>query len=160
MLAKIKSGIFEGKDGENLVRPAVIDDDLIKTQIKTNPGLNIRDITYIICKFHMNIFKHLKTLGYGNHSDLCMSHDLMEKKKWMKPISIYDSLLKRNNNEAFLKRTIRGDKNGLFTTVRSEINPWQLKKSRSASEEVVAFGYGEVVRALFITSLSTDVEFA
>lgn len=122
MLAKIKSGIFELKDGENVVRPVVFDDDLIKTLIKTDPALITQDITEIICKFYMNIFRYLKTHGYVNRSDLSLSHDLMEK-QLMKPISICDSLLKLNKNEPFLKRTIRGDKHGLFTKVRSEIHP-------------------------------------
>lgn len=51
----------------------------------------------------------MKTLGYMNHSDVWVHHNLMEK-KLMEGFSICDSLLKHNKSHTFLKTTITGNK--------------------------------------------------
>ena len=57
---------------------------------------------------HTCVEKHLKQLGYVNKLDIWVPHKLNEI-QLTKRISIYDSLLKRNKTDPFLKRIITGD---------------------------------------------------
>ena len=56
----------------------------------------------------MSAGRHLKKLGYINRYDVWIPHKL-NLKKLMSRVSISSSLLIRNKNDPFLKRTITGD---------------------------------------------------
>jgi len=86
------------------------------TLIENNPRHTTRDIAEILHIFHVSVIRHLKTLGYINRYDVWVPHNLTEK-NLMDRISICDFLLKRNENDPFLKRIITGDENGLFTSM-------------------------------------------
>jgi len=92
-------------------RPAVVDDDQILTLIENNPYHTTRETsdTKILYISHVSVIRHLKTLGYINHYDVWVPHNLT-KKSLMDRISICDSLLKRNENDPFFKRIITDNK--------------------------------------------------
>jgi len=94
------------EDRERSGKPAVVNDDQILTLIKNNLHFHYttRDIVEILHISHMSVIRHLKTLEY----DVWMPHNLTEK-NLMDRISICDSLLKRNENDPFLKRIISSE---------------------------------------------------
>jgi len=96
------------EDRECSGRPAVVDDDQILILIENNPRHTTRDIAEKLHISRMSVIRHLKTLGYINRYDVWVPHNLTEK-NLMDRISICDSLLKRNENNPFLKRIITGD---------------------------------------------------
>lgn len=105
--ARFKNGDFNLEDQERLGRPSIVDDQ-IATLIENNPCHTTRDIAEILYISHMNAVRHLEILGYVNRYDVWVPHNLMEK-NLMDRISISNSLLKRNENDPFFKRTITGD---------------------------------------------------
>lgn len=57
---------------------------LIKSRlIINNPGYTSQDITEIIHISHMNILRHLKTVGHMNCYNILVFHKLMEKIVWV-----------------------------------------------------------------------------
>ncbi|CAK9798994.1 Histone-lysine N-methyltransferase SETMAR [Anthophora plagiata] len=106
--ARFKSGKFDLEDRERSGRPLVADDDLIKTLIKNNPRQTTRHIAEIAHISHTTVVTRLKALGFVSRYDVWVPHDLTEK-NLMDRISISDSLLRRNENDPFLKRLITGD---------------------------------------------------
>ncbi|KAG5325309.1 SETMR methyltransferase, partial [Pseudoatta argentina] len=106
--ARFKSGNFDLEDRKRSGRPVVVNDDQIVTLIENNPRHTTRDIAEILHISHMSVVRHLETLGYVNRYDVWVPHDLTER-NLMDRISVSDSLLKRNENDPFLERTIIGD---------------------------------------------------
>lgn len=106
--ARFKNGNFELEDQERSGRPSVADDDLISTIVESNPRQTARDIAEIVHTSHTTVVKRLKALGFVSRYDVWVPHDLTEK-NLMDRISISDALLKRNENEPFLKQLITGD---------------------------------------------------
>ncbi|XP_026823949.1 histone-lysine N-methyltransferase SETMAR-like [Ooceraea biroi] len=96
------------EDGKRSGRPLVADDDQIKTLIENNPHYTTRDIAQIVNVSQKTVVNRLHTLGYVSRYDIWAPHNLTEK-HLMDRISICDSLLKRNENNPFLKRIVTGD---------------------------------------------------
>ncbi|XP_053980666.1 histone-lysine N-methyltransferase SETMAR-like [Hylaeus volcanicus] len=106
--ARFKSGNFDLMDRERSGRPLVADNDLIRTLVENNPRQTTRDIAEVAHISHTTVVNCLKALRFVSHYDVWVPHDLTEK-NIMDRISISDSLLKRNENDPFLKRLITGD---------------------------------------------------
>ncbi|XP_026826501.1 histone-lysine N-methyltransferase SETMAR-like [Ooceraea biroi] len=96
------------EDGKRSGRPLVADDDQIKTVIENNPHYTTRDIAQIVNVSQKTVVNRLHTLGYVSRYDIWVPHNLTEK-NLMDRISICDSLLKRNENNPFLKQIVTGD---------------------------------------------------
>jgi len=116
---------------------AVVDNDQILTLIENNPRHTTRNIAEIFHISHMSVIRHLKTLGYINRYDVWVSQ--FDGKNLMDCIFICDSLLKRNENNPFLKR-ITGEKWIVYINVEQKRGKmiWAIinrSKGRSASEE-------------------------
>lgn len=124
--ARFRSGNFDLEDRERSGRPAVVDDDQIETLIKNNPGHSTRDIAEVLHISHMSVVRHLKTLGYVNRYDVWVPHNLTEK-NLIDRISICYSLLKRNRNNPFLKRTITGDEKWIVYNNVERKRPWEKR---------------------------------
>ena len=76
--------------------------------IENNRRSTTREIGEKLHISHACVEKHLKQLGYVNKLDIWVPHKLNEI-QLSKPISICDSLLKRNETDQFLERIIIGD---------------------------------------------------
>ncbi|XP_026830642.1 histone-lysine N-methyltransferase SETMAR-like [Ooceraea biroi] len=96
------------EDGKRSGRPLVADDDQIKTVIENNPHYTTRDIAQIVSVSQKTVVNRSDTLGYVSRFDVWVPHNLTEN-NLMDRISICDSLLKRNENNPFLKRIVTGD---------------------------------------------------
>ncbi|XP_018366071.1 PREDICTED: histone-lysine N-methyltransferase SETMAR-like [Trachymyrmex cornetzi] len=122
--ARFRSDNFDLEDRERSGRPAVVDDDQIVTLIENNPRHTTRDIAEILHISHMSVVRHLETLGYVNRYDVWVPHDLTER-NLMDRISVSDSLLKRNENDPFLERTITGDEKWIvYNNVQERKRSW------------------------------------
>ena len=117
--ARFRFGDFDLKDAPRSGRPTEIDDDKIKAMIENNPRSTTREIAEKLNISHTCVKTHFKQLGYDNKLDSWVPHKLNEI-LLTKRISIYDSLLKRNETDPFLMRIITGDGNGLFTITSCE----------------------------------------
>ncbi|GBP49259.1 Histone-lysine N-methyltransferase SETMAR [Eumeta japonica] len=62
---------------------------------------------------HKTVSPHLKKARYRKKLDTWVSHELIER-NLMNHVLTYDSLLKRNKTELFLKRLITGDKRAII----------------------------------------------
>ena len=106
--ARFRSGDFDLKDAPRSGRLTEVDDDKIKAMIKNNRRSTTREIAEKLNISHTCVERHFKQLVYVNKLDIWVPHKLNEI-QLTKRISIYDSLLKRNETDPFLKRIITGD---------------------------------------------------
>ena len=85
---------------------------------------------------HTCVERPLKRLGFVNKLDIWVTHKLNEI-QLTKRISIYDSLLKRNETGPFLKRFITGDEKWVFCDNVLRKRAWSKgdKPRRSTSRE-------------------------
>ena len=102
--ARLHSGDFDLKDAPRTGRPTEVDDDKIKAIIKNNPRSTTREIAEKLKISHTCVQRHFKQLSYVNK----VPHKLNEI-QLTKRISVYDSLLKRNETDPVLKRIITAD---------------------------------------------------
>lgn len=105
---KFRSGDFDLNDDPRSGRPTEVDDDKIKALMDSNPRYTTREVAEILNMSNSSVYNHLKTLGYTNKLDIWVPHELKEV-HLMARLNICDMLIKREENEPFLKRLITGD---------------------------------------------------
>ncbi|KAK1137358.1 hypothetical protein K0M31_001870 [Melipona bicolor] len=105
---RFRSGDFSLKNAQRSGRPVEVDETHIKAIIDSDRHSTTRDIAEKLNVSHTCIEKKLKTLGYVKKLDLWIPHQLKEIHLTQR-ISICDSLLKRNENDPFLKNLVTGD---------------------------------------------------
>ena len=98
--ARFRSGDFYLKDAPRSGRSTEVDDDKMKAMIKNNRRSTTREIAEKLNISHTCVERYLKQLGYVNKLDIWVPHKLNEI-QLTKRISICDSLLKRNETDAF-----------------------------------------------------------
>ena len=91
---------------------------LIMALIKTNPHYTTRDIANILSISNSTVYEHLRKNNLVSHYDVWVPHDLTEK-NLIDRVSICDSLVKRNQNDPFLKRIITGDEKWVLSSLAS-----------------------------------------
>ncbi|XP_029679587.1 histone-lysine N-methyltransferase SETMAR-like [Formica exsecta] len=105
---KFRAGDFDLKDAPRSGRPTEVDDDKIKALIKSNPRYTTREIAETLKISQKSVHVHLKKLGYVSKLDIWIPHELKEVHLTAR-INICDMLMKREENDPFLKRMITGD---------------------------------------------------
>ena len=80
----------------------------INWDLENNQHYTMREIAYILKISKLSFENHLYQLGYVNHFDVWVSHNLFEK-YFLDHISTCDSLLKCNENLLFLKQIMMGN---------------------------------------------------
>ncbi|PIO71063.1 hypothetical protein TELCIR_07048 [Teladorsagia circumcincta] len=75
---------------------------------ETNRHITTREIGERLDVSKSTIHEHLMELGFVERLDVWVPHKLSER-NLMDPVSVCDSLLKRNENEPFPKRMVTGD---------------------------------------------------
>ncbi|XP_025266855.1 histone-lysine N-methyltransferase SETMAR-like [Camponotus floridanus] len=103
---KFRAGDFNLKDATRSGRPTEVDDDKIKALIKSNPRYTTREIAETLKISQKSV--HLKKLGYVSKIDVWVPHELKEVHLTAR-INICDMLIKREENDPFLKQMITGD---------------------------------------------------
>ena len=106
--AKFHAGDFSLDDATRSGRPVEVDSNQIETLTENNQCY----ITWEIADIHKisksRVENHLHQLGYVNRFDVWFPYKLSEK-NLLDRISVYESLLKHNENVMFLKQIVTGD---------------------------------------------------
>jgi len=105
---RFRAGNFDLNDASRSGRPIKVDDDKIKALIESNPRYTTREIAETLKIQHSTVHDHLKKLGYASKLDIWVPHELKEVHLTAR-INICDMLIKRQENDPFLKRLITGD---------------------------------------------------
>ncbi|GFY26092.1 histone-lysine N-methyltransferase SETMAR [Trichonephila clavipes] len=106
--AKFRSGNFDVEDAPRLERPVEADKDAIKALVDANRRITTREIRLRLNLSNSTVYDHLKGLGLSSKFDVWVPHVLTER-NLCRRIDVCDSLLKRHENDPFLKRIITRD---------------------------------------------------
>ncbi|GFV27271.1 histone-lysine N-methyltransferase SETMAR [Trichonephila clavipes] len=109
--AKFRSGNFDGEDAPRSGRLFEADKDAIKAFVDANRRITAREIELRLNLSNSTVYDHLKGLGLSSKLDVWVSHVLTER-NLCRCIDWCDSLLKRRENDPFLKHIITGDEKG------------------------------------------------
>ncbi|XP_046819198.1 histone-lysine N-methyltransferase SETMAR-like [Vespa crabro] len=112
--AKFRSGNFDVKDASCSGRPVKADKDTIKALVDAN-----RRITTPV--------RSVRGLGLTSKLDIWVPHVLTER-NLCRRVDVCDSLLKRHENDPFLKRIITGDEKWIVYNNVKRKRSWSKKK--------------------------------
>ncbi|GFU92285.1 histone-lysine N-methyltransferase SETMAR [Trichonephila clavipes] len=84
---------------------------LIKALVDANRRITTLEIGLRLNLSNSAVYDHLKGLGLSSKLDVWVPHVLTER-NLCRRIDVCDSLLKRHENDPFLKRIITGDEKG------------------------------------------------
>ena len=124
--AKFRSGDFSLKSAQRSGRPIKVDETHIKTIIDSDRHSTTREIVEKLDVSHTCIQKILKQLGYVKKLDSWVPHQLKEIHLTQR-ISIYDSLLKLNEIDPFLKQPIAGDQKWIVYNNVNRNRSWVMQ---------------------------------
>jgi len=113
--AKFRSGNFDLKDAPRSGRLVEADKDAIKALLDANRRITTREIGLRLNLSNSTVYDHLKGLGLSSKLDVWVPHVLTER-NLCRRIDVCDSLLKRHENDPFLKRIITGDEKWVVYT--------------------------------------------
>lgn len=122
---RFKSGNFDLDDQKRSGRPTV-NVDAIKSIIDQDCHSTTRSIAEKVNISHITVGRHLKSLNYVNRYDVWIPHQLTEKNV-MRRIEVCNSLLLRNLEDPFLKRTITGDEKWIVFDNPKRKRSWQKR---------------------------------
>jgi len=106
--AKFRSGNFDIKDAPRKTSSGIkADEDKIKVLIETNRRITIREIATRLDVPKSTICDYVKRLGFVSKFNIWVPH-VLEERDLLNRIDICDLLLKREENDPFLKRIITG----------------------------------------------------
>ncbi|GFV79187.1 histone-lysine N-methyltransferase SETMAR [Trichonephila clavipes] len=137
--AKFRSGNFDVEDAPRSGRPVEAEKEAIKALVDANRRITTREIGLRLNLSNSAVYDHLKGLGFSSKLDVWVPHVLTER-NLCHCIDVCDSLLKRHENDPFLKCIIPGDEKWVVynnvkrkispdnTTINSEIYCHQLEK--------------------------------
>lgn len=109
--AKFRSGNFDVEDAPRSGRPVEADKDAIKALVDANRRITTREIELRLNLSNSTVYDHLKGLGLLSKLDVWVPHVITER-NLCRRIDVCDLLLKRHENDPFLKRIITGRKMG------------------------------------------------
>ncbi|XP_046836319.1 histone-lysine N-methyltransferase SETMAR-like [Vespa crabro] len=141
---KFRSGNFNVEDALHSGRPVEADKDTVKALVDANRRITTRKIGERLNLSNSTVYDHLKGLGLTPKFDIWVPH-ILTKKNLCRRVDVCDLLLKRHENDPFLKRIINGDEkwelNRFFeilpdnTTINSEVYCHQLDKLNDALQQ-------------------------
>ena len=105
---KLRAGDFFLDDTPRLGKPVEVDSDQIETLIENNQHSTTWETANTLKISKSSVENPLHQLGYVNCFDVWVPRKLSEK-NLLDHISVWDSLLKRNENFPFLKHIVTGD---------------------------------------------------
>lgn len=106
--SKFKAGDFSVQDSDRTGRPSTVNDEHIVALIQKRQCRTTREISDMLKISQASVVTHLAKLGYISRYDTLVPHKLTEK-NINDRISVCNLLLKRNEENPFLKRLITGD---------------------------------------------------
>lgn len=124
--AKFRSGNFDVEDAPRSGRPVEADKDAIKALVDVNRRITTREIGLRLNLSNSTVYDHLKGLGLSSKLDVWVPHVLTER-NLCRRIDVCDSLLKRHENDPFLKRIITGDEKWVVYNNVKRKRSWSKK---------------------------------
>ncbi|GFX62465.1 histone-lysine N-methyltransferase SETMAR [Trichonephila clavipes] len=121
--AKFRSGNFDVEDAPRSGRPVEADKDAIKALVDANRRITTREIGLRLNLSTPTVYGHLKDLGLSTKLDVWVPHVLTER-NLCRRTDVYDSLLKRHENDLFLKRIITEDEKGHGAKKMNRLKPF------------------------------------
>ncbi|GFU78361.1 histone-lysine N-methyltransferase SETMAR [Trichonephila clavipes] len=112
-----------GADAPRSGRPVEADKDVIKALVDANRRITTREIGLSLNLSNSTVYDHLKCLGLSSKLDAWVPHVLTER-NLCRRIDVCDSLLKRHENDPFLKRIITGDEKVHGTKKMNRLKPF------------------------------------
>ncbi|GFU41311.1 histone-lysine N-methyltransferase SETMAR [Trichonephila clavipes] len=109
--AKFRSSNLDVEDAPRSGRPVEADKDAIKALVDVNRRTTTREIGLRLNLSNSTVYDHLKGMGLSSKLDVWVPHVLAERNLCHR-IDVCDSLLKRHENDPFLKHIITGDEKG------------------------------------------------
>ncbi|XP_014781989.1 histone-lysine N-methyltransferase SETMAR-like [Octopus bimaculoides] len=107
--ARFRSGNFSVRNAPHSSRRKEIDIDQLRAVVKQSCSLTSRQIADILNISKTSVENEFHKLGYFSKVDVSVPHKLTEA-NLVQRVSICDSLLKKENNEPFLRRIITGER--------------------------------------------------
>lgn len=130
--AKFRSGNFDLQDAARGGRPVEADDDKIQALVDANRRVTTREIAERLNLSNSTVHDHLKGLGLVSKLDIWVPHILTER-NLLRRIDVCDSLLKRLENDPFLKRIITGDEKWVVYNNVKRKRSWSKKDEKAQS---------------------------
>ncbi|GFT83373.1 histone-lysine N-methyltransferase SETMAR [Trichonephila clavipes] len=133
---KFRSGNFDVEYAPGSGRPVEADKNAIKALVDANRRITTREIGLRLNLSNSTFYDHMKGLGLSSKLNVWIPHVLTER-NLCRRLDVCDSLLKRPENDPFLKRIITGTKKLLpdNTTIHSEVYCHQLDKLNDALQQ-------------------------
>ncbi|GFS83870.1 histone-lysine N-methyltransferase SETMAR [Trichonephila clavipes] len=104
-------------------RPVEADKDAIKALVDANRRITTREIGLRLNLSNSTVYDHLKGLGLSSKLNVWVPYVLTER-NLCRRIDVCDSLLKRHENDPFLKRIITGDEKGHGAKKMNRLKPF------------------------------------
>ncbi|GFU57501.1 histone-lysine N-methyltransferase SETMAR [Trichonephila clavipes] len=121
--AKFLSGNFDVEDAPRSGKSVEADKDAIKALADANRRITTSEIGLRLNLSNSTVYDHLKGLGLSSKLDVWVPHVLTER-NLCRRIDVCDSLLKRHENDPFLKRIITGDEKGHGAKKMNQLKPF------------------------------------
>ncbi|CAK9826900.1 Histone-lysine N-methyltransferase SETMAR [Anthophora retusa] len=130
--AKFRSGNFDIEDAPRSGRPVEADKDTIKALVDANRRITTREVGERLNLSNSTVYAHLKGLGLTSKLDIWVPHVLTER-NLCRRVDVCDSLLKRHQNDPFLKRIITGDEKWIVYNNVKRKRSWSKKDEPAQS---------------------------
>ncbi|XP_076764836.1 histone-lysine N-methyltransferase SETMAR-like [Xylocopa sonorina] len=130
--AKFRSGNFDVEDAPRSGRPVEADKDAIKALVDANRRITTREIGERLNLSNSTVYGHLKGMGLTSKLDVWVPHVLTER-NLCRRVDACDSLLKRQENDPFLKRIITGDEKWVVYNNVKRKRSWSRKDEPAQS---------------------------
>ncbi|GFX97737.1 histone-lysine N-methyltransferase SETMAR [Trichonephila clavipes] len=104
-------------------RPVEADKDAIKALVDANRRITTREIGSRLNLLNSTVYDHLKCLGLSLKLDVWVPHVITERNLCHR-INVCDSLLKRHENDQFLKRIITEDEKAHGAKKMNRLKPF------------------------------------
>ncbi|GFW85519.1 histone-lysine N-methyltransferase SETMAR [Trichonephila clavipes] len=139
--AKFRSGNFDVEDAPRSGRLIEADKDMIKALVDANRRITTREIGLRLNYLsNSTVYDHLKGLGLSSKLDVWVPHVLTERNLCL-CIDVCDSLLKRHENDPFLKRIITGDEKGHGAKEMNQLKPFPKSILTKKGDAVCSVGF-------------------
>jgi [histone H3]-lysine36 N-dimethyltransferase SETMAR len=124
--AKFWSSNFDVENAPRSGRQVETDEDIIKALIDANRRITTREIAERLSLSNSTVHDHLKRLGLISKLDIWVLHVLTER-NLCRRVNVCDLLLKRQENDPFLKRIITGDEKWVVYNNVKRKRSWSKK---------------------------------
>jgi histone-lysine N-methyltransferase SETMAR len=126
---KFRSGDLDLSDDHRSGRPEVLDNDLLRAEVESDPRLTIQELADKLNATWSTVQNHLQQIGKVNRQGVWVPHQLSEDNKAQRR-NICSSLITRHEREPFLHRIVTGDEKWVLYVNTTRKNQWLSRGQR------------------------------